>query len=57
MWRDEATLLDILRAAHLALKFRGSLAMGAGGMSEASDQSPGRANSPSLPDCGRSSDD
>lgn len=25
MWRDEATLLDILRAAHLALNFRGSL--------------------------------
>jgi uncharacterized protein with HEPN domain len=23
MWRDDATLLDILRAAHLALEFRG----------------------------------
>jgi uncharacterized protein with HEPN domain len=25
MWRDEATLLDILRAARLALEFRGAL--------------------------------
>ncbi len=25
MWRDEATLLDILRAARLALEFRGQL--------------------------------
>ena len=25
MWRDDATLLDILRAARLALEFRGRL--------------------------------
>jgi uncharacterized protein with HEPN domain len=25
MWRDDATLLDILRAAHLALEFRASM--------------------------------
>jgi uncharacterized protein with HEPN domain len=25
MWRDEATLLDILRAARLALEFRGTI--------------------------------
>jgi len=25
MWRDDATLLDILRAARLALEFRGGL--------------------------------